>query len=226
MAAKYFKVSRVQGALVQDGEILDDLRLVAGKTGSPRVSQSKYKSHGSFDESTVARRFGSWNKALLAAGLELSNEVGLSDDRLFENILILWQYYGRQPRRAELSKPPSTISQSPYHRRFKSWMDALKAFVEFANASEASPDGTMEDNPVVGKPATGRDPSLRLRFRVLQRDRFCCRSCGANPANDLGVHLHVDHIVPWSAGGETVFDNLQTLCSDCNLGKGNMHRSG
>ncbi|MCW5775769.1 MAG: HNH endonuclease [Phycisphaeraceae bacterium] len=32
--------------------------------------------------------------------------------------------------------------------------------------------------------------------------------------------LHVDHILAWSNGGETVLANLQTLCDRCNLGKG------
>jgi 5-methylcytosine-specific restriction endonuclease McrA len=32
----------------------------------------------------------------------------------------------------------------------------------------------------------------------------------------------VDHIVPWSKGGETILENLRTLCSKCNLGKGNV----
>jgi hypothetical protein len=36
------------------------------------------------------------------------------DAALFENIMRLWEYYGRQPRREELAQPPSTISQSPY----------------------------------------------------------------------------------------------------------------
>jgi len=69
---------------------------------------------------------------------------------------------------------------------------------------------------------TGRDPSLRLRFKVLQRDSFTCRHCGASPAKTIGVELQVDHIVAWSNGGETILENLQTLCSDCNLGKGNV----
>jgi len=34
-----------------------------------------------------------------------------------------------------------------------------------------------------------------------------------------GLELHVDHIQPWSRGGPTVFENLQTLCNSCNLGK-------
>ncbi|WP_343324290.1 HNH endonuclease signature motif containing protein [Streptococcus sp. Marseille-P8640] len=36
------------------------------------------------------------------------------------------------------------------------------------------------------------------------------------------VVLHVDHIIPWSKGGETVLGNLQTLCSKCNLGKSDL----
>jgi 5-methylcytosine-specific restriction endonuclease McrA len=58
---------------------------------------------------------------------------------------------------------------------------------------------------------------------VLQRDRFTCCACGASPALTPSIELHVDHIVPWSKGGETVLGNLQTLCSVCNLGKSNLH---
>jgi len=68
---------------------------------------------------------------------------------------------------------------------------------------------------------TKREITDRLRFRVLMRDGFTCVSCGASPTKALGVELHVDHIVPWSIGGETEESNLQTKCSQCNLGKGN-----
>ncbi|HIY39301.1 MAG TPA: HNH endonuclease, partial [Candidatus Agathobaculum merdigallinarum] len=69
---------------------------------------------------------------------------------------------------------------------------------------------------------TRRDINLRLRFRVMQRDNFKCCICGASPANDPTVVLHIDHIMPWSKGGETIMENLQTLCSKCNLGKSNL----
>ena len=64
--------------------------------------------------------------------------------------------------------------------------------------------------------------SPKLRYQVLKRDFFKCSICGASPAKDPAVELHVDHIVPWSKGGETKLDNLQTLCSLCNLGKGDL----
>lgn len=69
---------------------------------------------------------------------------------------------------------------------------------------------------------TKRDASLQLRYLVLKRDNFKCCACGASPAKDPSVELHIDHIVPWSKGGETVEENLQTLCSKCNLGKSDM----
>ena len=64
--------------------------------------------------------------------------------------------------------------------------------------------------------------SDKLRYQVLKRDNFKCCACGASPAKDPYVELHIDHIVPWSKGGETTLGNLQTLCSKCNIGKGDL----
>lgn len=98
---------------------------------------------------------------------------------------------------------------------------ALDAFVKYANLTGA--EATTDIQAPLGLPNTGRDPSLRLRWRVLQRDRFTCCACGASPALTLGTELHVDHVVPWSKGGKTLLENLQTLCSTCNLGKSNIY---
>ena len=58
----------------------------------------------------------------------------------------------------------------------------------------------------------------QLRYAIIRRDLYRCRACGFSVQD--GAQLHVDHIVPVSAGGETALNNLQTLCSACNLGKG------
>jgi hypothetical protein len=215
-----FKLSRVSGAPVSDEELIADLQLVASVLGSDTVPQKTYGIRGKFDYSTLIRRFGSWNCALRLAGLSIANEINISDERLFENLLVLWQHLGRQPRRSELASPPSVISQTPYNRRFGSWTAALEAFVDFANGTAIESPPVVSD--AMSSRRTGRDPSLRLRWRVLQRDRFCCCGCGATPALTPGVELHVDHIIPWSKGGDTVLENLQTLCSLCNLGKSNV----
>ena len=69
------------------------------------------------------------------------------------------------------------------------------------------------------KNKTSRKISDKLRYQVLKRDNFKCCACGASPAKDPSIELHIDHVIPYAKGGETVLDNLQTLCSKCNLGK-------
>lgn len=219
MSESKFQLERVQGAPVTNEEILTDIRRAATLAGTNVVSQRLYSEFGKYDPTTAARRFGTWNKAVMSAGLEIANEVNISDDRLFENLMLLWEHYGRQPRRAELARRPSAISQGAYRRRFHSWMDALNQFVSYANARDVIPPSAIDE--ATGR-KTGRDPSLRTRFRVMKRDNFSCRACGASPALSPGIALHVDHIIPWSRGGDTIDDNLQTLCEACNLGKSNV----
>jgi len=213
-----FQLERVSGAPVSNEEILSDMQRAAEAAGTAVLSQRLYSEFGQYDSTTASRRFGSWNKAVTAAGLHVANEINISDERLFENLMVLWEHLGRQPRRAELALPPSQISQSAYKRRFRSWMDALTQFVTYANAQEAQPPTPTE---VASGHRTSRDPSLRMRFRILKRDNFSCRACGASPALTSGLILHVDHIKAWSLGGETTDENLQTLCEPCNLGKSN-----
>lgn len=55
-----------------------------------------------------------------------------------------------------------------------------------------------------------------LRFRVLKRDRFRCRYCGAHGSE---VELQIDHVQPVIAGGSNHPRNLVTSCRRCNLGK-------
>ncbi|MBQ5773199.1 MAG: HNH endonuclease [Clostridia bacterium] len=117
----------------------------------------------------------------------------------------------------------SKFSTKPYENRFGSWRNALVAFIDYVN--DVFKD-TSFVTPVITNPPTSlkasRNINHRLRFLVLKRDNFKCCACGASPAKDPSVELHIDHIIPWSKGGETTIDNLQTLCSKCNLGKSNL----
>jgi ADP-ribose pyrophosphatase YjhB (NUDIX family) len=61
--------------------------------------------------------------------------------------------------------------------------------------------------------------SNKLRYAVLQRDNGTCQRCGANIYNTPNVKLVVDHKIPVDFGGETIIDNLWTLCEKCNGGK-------
>ena len=64
-----------------------------------------------------------------------------------------------------------------------------------------------------------RSISGRVRQNVFMRDNYTCQICGKTI--DDGVTLHLDHIQPVSKGGSDEEDNLQVLCSQCNLEKHN-----
>lgn len=65
--------------------------------------------------------------------------------------------------------------------------------------------------------------NTKVRFEIFKRDSFTCQYCGRSAPK---VELEVDHIIPFSLGGETYVDgeiyysNLITCCSECNTGKG------
>lgn len=62
-----------------------------------------------------------------------------------------------------------------------------------------------------------------LRWQVLVKHGAICKVCGVTPEH--GAIMHVDHIKPRSKFPdlELVFDNLQVLCEDCNIGKSNTY---
>ena len=57
--------------------------------------------------------------------------------------------------------------------------------------------------------------SESLRNKIYERDGYKCLACGCT------TNLSLDHIIPFSKGGKTESDNLQTLCKSCNSRKGN-----
>lgn len=212
-------------------ELLADLKRVARIVGDKGISIVSYEPLGKFSNVTFARAFGSWVKALAAAGLapSASWRPKAPDDDLLMNLAAVWEHVGRQPRRSDLLPPVSRYHSATYQRHFGSWRKALEAFVTAANSEDPfkGQPPPVTTNTVVTranrqKPRTNRNPSWRLRFLVSRRDRFSCRACGRSPASDPGVVLDIDHIKPWSRGGETVIDNLQTLCQRCNGGKSNL----
>ena len=135
-----------------------------------------------------------------------------------EEILRLWTELGQQPTSAIFKNGLCKYPQNRFRERFGSWGNALHKFIEWVNAEGSAPTAPSEVTQST-KRMTSRDVNLRLRFKVILRDNFKCCFCGSSPANNPMVRLHVDHVIPWSRGGETFLENLQTLCQDCNLGK-------
>lgn len=175
-----------------------------------------------------------------------------SDEDFFAEIQRVWELLGRQPEARKMKKYNCKMSVQSFQKRFGGWTKAIYAFcknrglADETNSTPPPPQPNIlelskhtttpdvvnitnnEDESIPGNTSiqiqmrTPRIPSLRLRFKVLERDSFSCRTCGRSPAKDPNIILHADHIIAYSSGGETILDNLQTLCSICNIGKSNL----
>lgn len=283
------KINRIK---IPDTELLSDIKSTARKLGVPSITATEYRKHGKFHDSTITKRFNSWNNALAECGMtpicrtsEIMVEIradikavsvklgktsfscyeyerngkfryakikryyrnwgsALSDaglkyvkpsppdkNAMLENLENIWNTLGRQPNHNEIKKPLSSFGKNSYVKYFGSWHKALKAFALYLRRQnkkadlvcrKRSPAKANCDSTNPPKHTTPRNVDYRMRLTVFKRDSYKCRLCGRSPATDRGVMLQIDHIIPWSSGGETILDNLQTLCMECNIGKGDL----
>jgi hypothetical protein len=229
------KLSSTKDYEITEDDLIKELKRIASLPHVKVLSRTTFKQYKKISSTTkIERCFGSWSKALQRAGLTIarSQKSRYSNEELFENLLNVWTHYGRQPTVTEMRERPSKITPNTYSNRFGNWRKTLEAFVDYANQgeSEAFVKEKEQEKKVEVKSSisndiihtTSRNVNLRLRFLILKRDNFKCKNCGRSPATDSKIILHVDHKTAWSKGGETVIENLETLCSKCNLGKSNL----
>ncbi|MDW5300143.1 MAG: HNH endonuclease [Sedimentibacter sp.] len=141
----------------------------------------------------------------------------------FENYLHLFEYMGNKTYKFLGENYPynGTIFHKPkggFEIAIGKWSNGVIHYESY-DGLQIKEEKIKDTDKKSIKHRTKRDASVKLRFDVFKRDNFKCCICGASPAKDQSVELHIDHIIPWSKGGETEINNLQTLCSRCNLGK-------
>ena len=200
-----------------DDEIIQDVLSVKNRLGIDLLTGREYYKHGSFGSKAIIKHFGSWGKLVDRLGFKKAAvHVKHTQSELFGMMKALWDEKGRRPTMAEYEKY-SGHTQKYILARFKSWSDFLSKFLIYANGG-----GISVVPQVVSKPSIGsRGISKKLRYLVMKRDNWTCVLCGVKRTSTNDVQLHVDHILPYSKGGKTVMSNLRTLCSTCNLGRGN-----
>ena len=219
---------------ISDEALINDVKRVAEKLGVETITSSQYAEMGIVSFWTITNRLGAWEEILSKAGLKSTGyKTNISDIDLLNEIERIWITLGKQPTTDDMKKGVSKYNLCTFTRRFGGWRKALEEFVKYINGAVVYKEIDKKDSPQENsiKPSTNnvklksrktsREPSNRLKVQVLMRDGNRCRLCGVE-CND-GLHnIHFDHIIPWSKGGETVLENLQVLCSDCNLAKGNI----
>ena len=197
------------------------------------------KANLGISSSTIRNVFGSWSAAIDALRdslreqgkqLKARSRAQISEQDLFLEMERVWRKVGHRPSRDEWENANPQYSYGTYRNRFGGWQSACLRFIEHQTGEridvlESGLESTAESrSDSQTKPNTSgrrRNPSDRLRLQVLDRDGYRCVLCGNTPADDRSVRLHLDHLVPYSKGGETTLENLRTLCALCNLGRSN-----
>ncbi len=212
-----------------DFELIERLQEYSQAIKDGYVSSRAFSETTGIAETTITNHFGTWKAFCEKAGLFPRYHRNIDKNKLLENLDRVWQALGHQPRAKEMKQPLSPISISRYQKEFlKPWYDICVEFLSWKSGTsveeiERESRASLSPSPAPAAHSTRREISLSLRYEILKRDGFRCIKCGRSPATDVGVELHVDHIISWANGGETVLDNLRTLCSDCNIGKSNRH---
>ena len=244
MQANVYQLSAALGRheyhTVDTCELLADIKRVAKLLNKESITCTEYNTYGLFSRDTCFNRFSTWNEALKQAGLKPYVKVSgkrIDDEILLKEIERIWIKLGRQPTTSDIKSGISNYSLHAYAEHFGGWRGALQAFMQYIEKSsddvlvnDEFPNdmNNIKEDFILPRKSdnirhkTARDVNYRLRFKVMQRDNFKCCICGNSPAKNPDIELHVDHIIPWVKGGETVFENLQTLCSICNLGKSDL----
>lgn len=218
-------------------KLLEELERVARIYDHIEFSRRDFNKVANISAGPVTREFGGWEKTLEYLRIHLkSKNIDLSprsaspnrihsDKELFDEMERIWKELGHRPSRTEWNSINHKISYQCYTQRFQGWTNACLKFIEYKMGKLVILDKIQRKNfpkkSTIQKQEDKREIPLKLRLSVLKRDNFRCIFCGKSPATDISVILHIDHKVPFSKGGKTEIGNLQTLCSDCNLGKSN-----
>lgn len=200
--------------------LIEDVKAVAAQLGKDTITSAEYEQKGKYGRSCAYNLIGNWQEVLNAAGLKETgyHTAGVTNEQLLEAIYQAWKRLGRQPNTGDLKNREMGYGQTTYINRFGSWKGSIIAFKEYVQNRQGNIK-IAKASPVTHK--TTRTPSKNLRTQVFERDNATCQICGANERTKPGVKLVLDHIVPYSKGGETTYDNLQVLCRSCNIKKNN-----
>ncbi len=115
-------------------EIISYLQAAAKRMGRNYVTKDELEAETGISYNPIHRLFGSFKKALEAAGLSQTPLARrYTDEECFENLLTVWTQLGRQPSYNHMKHPPSIVGPKVYVSHWSSWRKALAAFVERIN---------------------------------------------------------------------------------------------
>lgn len=102
---------------------------------------------------------------------------------------------------------------------FQSWRE-ISAFANGTHPVIRTPNFNLLLPQVIVLSRYQRVPPRTVKFNrrnIFLRDQHQCQYCGRRPKED---DLTIDHVIPKSRGGHTIWENVVLACTSCNAKKG------
>ena len=199
-----------------DEEIIEDIKHVANELNKDSLSRKEYNEYWKVHPETIRSKFKSWNNALKLAWLKNRLNYKISEEELFNNLEVIWRSIWQQPTINQMNNEPSKYSWITYQRKYGSWFDACKRFIEYKKW-DINFIKVIKQNDWL----RNRNIKEKDKLKILKRDNYKCAKCWKSPVTNINCFLHIDHIKPFSKWWSNDYENLQTLCNKCNLWKWN-----
>lgn len=110
---------------IDNSDLIDELQRLADELGQTPTKRDM-KQQGAYSERPYHNKFGSWNKAVRAAGLEICIESNIAKSDLIDELQRLADELGRTPTSHDMNQE-GAYSERPYHDKFGSWNRAVRA---------------------------------------------------------------------------------------------------
>jgi hypothetical protein len=217
-----FRIDRIRTPHSK-AEMIESLKRFAAVRGSQSLEMRDYDAweERPLHSETISRHFGGWGKALQAAALRATGKCNLDLKEMVAAFKRCWREHRAVPSRKQLEL---YLDKHNCPFRWKSYLNVWGGLQRLAKLVVDVQNGSIPESQLCVRTQHKRHRhpiSLRDRTNVLKRDGYRCIKCAACSKTGKSVRLEVDHIIPVSKGGDNHLENLQTLCSDCNLGKSN-----
>ncbi len=180
-----------------DQEIIQEIRRVAALVGKTSLKEREFNEFSRISGSTASYRFGSWNEAVKAAGLEPIDPVSvitgsqqIPDEDLLRELIRLYNETGKNPT-YRLLRAKGKFSEYPYKARWNTLAEAFqvaqKRSPDMTHAFPSTPKGEHPHSTTVQLVPPTIKPKTPRKERVVFGEPIDFRGLRFAPVNEQGV---------------------------------------
>jgi Homing endonuclease associated repeat len=208
-------------------KIIDELQRVAQLLKTHTLTRRQFSQNSKLSLSTIEGRFGTWNRAIEAAGLlpiplggTSNTHPKIPDDDLLQEIIRLSAELGKQPTLNDMSAF-GHFSIRPYVRRWGKFSDAVKAAyakygvppgISLVVTSTTKPENTQVTTPSAQPELNILPKTYPQRKKTQYGEPIDFRGLRHAPVNEQGV-VYMFGMVSRELG--FLIESLRTAYPDC-----------